>query len=157
MKKRIATAVIDTSALICIALDEPAAKFFLDGFSRTERLFIGAATRAETWLAIYNLKGADGAKMIDDLIDAFKVKTVDFGVDSLPHFKQGGADYHHKHHNKARLNIGDLFTYSLAKNFNLPLFFQGTDFANTDLGNAMEILGYQMSVKGVPLVAKTIQ
>lgn len=76
MKERIASAVIDTSALICIALDEPAAKFFLDGFSRTERLFMGTATNAETWLAIYNLKGTDGAKMVEDLIDAFKVKTV---------------------------------------------------------------------------------
>lgn len=157
MKKKIAAAVIDTSALICIALEEPAEQLFLDGFSRTEHLFIGAATRAETWLAIYNLKGAEGAKMVEDLIDAFKVKTVDFDGDSLPHFMQGGADYHHKHHDKARLNIGDLFTYSLAKNLDLPLFFQGTDFANTDLGNAMKILGYQMSVKGVPLVATTIQ
>ena len=157
MKKRIDAAVVDTSALICIALDEPAAKLFLDGFSRTGSLFIGAATRAETWLAIYNLKGAKGAKMVDDLIDALKVKTIDFGADSLPHFRQGGADYHHKHNENARLNIGDLFTYSLAKHLDLPLFFQGTDFSNTNLANAMKVLGYQMSATGVPFAAPTIE
>lgn len=157
MKRRIDAAVVDTSALVCIALDEPAAKLFLEGFSRTESLLIGAATRAETWLAICNLKGAGGAKMVDDLIEALKVKTIDFGADSLPHFRQGGAIYHHKHHEKARLNIGELFTYSLARHLDLPLFFQGTDFENTDLLNAMKTLGYQMSVKGVPFATPTFQ
>lgn len=68
----------------------------------------------------------------------------------LPHFQQGGAAYHHKFHPKARLNIGDLFTYSLAKELDLPLFFQGTDFMHTDLRNAMSVLGYEMSAVGVP-------
>ena len=31
----------------------------------------------------------------------------------------------------------------------LPLFFQGTDFANTAIENAMVLLGYGMSEKGV--------
>ena len=51
---------------------------------------------------------------------------------------------------KARLNLGDLFTYALAKETGLPLFFQGTDFANTAIANAMTLLGYGMSDKGVP-------
>ena len=101
--------------------------------------------------------GKAGAQKIDALLDAFKVETVDFGASSLPHFRQGGADYHHKFHSKARLNIGDLFTYSLAKQMNLPLFFQGTDFANTDLANAMKKLGYEMSEMGVPRQPATPQ
>lgn len=156
-KRRLGAAVIDTSALLCVALDEPAANLFLDGFARTDEMFIGAATRAETWLAIYNLKGAEGAKMIEDLIDVLKIKTVPLGEDSLPHFRQGGAEYHHKHDDKARLNLGDLYTYSLAKHLDLPLFFQGTDFENTDLKNAMRVLGYQVSEKGVPMIPKTIE
>ena len=150
MKKTVAAAVIDSSALVCVALSEPAAQFFLDGFSSIEKLYIGAATRAETWLAVHNAMGEAGAQKIDALLDAFKVETVDFGASSLPHFRQGGADYHHKFHAKARLNIGDLFTYSLAKQLNLPLFFQGTDFAHTDLANAMKKLGYEISEMGVP-------
>ena len=156
-KRRLGAAVVDTSALLCVARGEPAASLFLDGFTRTDEMFIGAATRAETWLAIYNLKGPEGAKMIDDLIDALKIKTVPFSEDSLPHFREGGAKYHHKHDDKARLNLGDLFTYSLAKHLDLPLFFQGTDFENTDLKNAMKALGYQMSEKGVPMTPRGIQ
>ena len=143
-------AVIDTSALLCIALAEPAAACFLDGFSRTDRLYIGAATRAETWLAVHNARGTGGAQKVDELIEALDVELVDFSAASLPHFRHGGTAYHHKFHDKARLNIGDLFTYSLAKQLDLPLFFQGTDFLHTDLANAMTILGYGMSALGVP-------
>jgi len=150
MTRTLEAAVLDSSALLCIALGEPAAGFFVDGFTRTGKLYIGAATRAETWLAVRNAMGKGGAQKIDHLLDAFEVETVAFDMSSLPHFRQGGADYHHKFHDKARLNIGDLFTYSLAKQMKLPLFFQGTDFANTDLTNAMIRLGYAMSPKGVP-------
>ena len=34
---------------------------------------------------------------------------------------------------------------------NLPLFFQGTDFTNTTIENAMVQLGYTLSDKGAPL------
>ena len=150
MTGRLDRAIIDSSALVCIAMAEPAAPCFLDGFARTDKLVIGAATRAETWLAVHNAKGAAGARKIDALIETLDIEMVDFGADSLPHFRHGGAAYHHKFHPKARLNIGDLFTYALARQLRLPLFFQGTDFIHTDLANAMEILGYRMSASGVP-------
>jgi hypothetical protein len=51
---------------------------------------------------------------------------------------------------KARLNLGDLVAYWLAKETGLPLFFQGTDLANTAIANAMALLGYGMADKGVP-------
>jgi uncharacterized protein with PIN domain len=40
---RLERAVIDYSAVLCIALGEPAAARFLDGLARTDRLYIGAA------------------------------------------------------------------------------------------------------------------
>ena len=41
MSERLAAAVIDSSALLCVALGEPAAKLFLDGFHIKARLNIG--------------------------------------------------------------------------------------------------------------------
>ena len=75
---------------------------------------------------------------------------MDFTQDSLTHFVAGAERHHHKVDAKARLNLGDLFTYALAKETALPLFYQGTDFANTAIENAMALLGYGMSDKGVP-------
>ena len=150
MSRKLQAAVIDSSALICILLVEPAAKFFLDGFNRTEKLYISAATRAETWLAAHNAKGKVGAQKIEELLDALEVETVAFTKASLPHYQQGAQKHHHKVDDKARLNMGDLFTYALAIEMGLPLFFQGTDFANTRIANALVRLGYEMSAKGVP-------
>ena len=75
---------------------------------------------------------------------------MDFTQDSLPHFVAGAQQYHHKVDAKARLNLGDLFTFALAKETALPLFFQGTDFSNTPIDNAMALLGHSYSDKGVP-------
>lgn len=143
-------AIVDSSALMCILMGEPAAPLFITALQKTIRLYIGAATRAEAWLAAFNAKGMAGAQQVEALLAALQVETVDFTQDSLPYFVAGAERHHHKVDAKARLNLGDLFTYALAKETALPLFFQGTDFANTTIGNAMALLGYDYSDKGVP-------
>lgn len=37
----------------------------------------------------------------------------------------------------ARLNLGDCFSYALAKSSSLPLLFIGDDFVHTDIRSAM--------------------
>jgi ribonuclease VapC len=143
-------AIVDSSALMCILMGEPAAPLFITALQKTNRLYIGAATRAEAWLAAFNAKGTAGAQQVEALLAALQVETVDFTQDSLPHFVAGAERQHHKVDAKARLNLGDLFTYALAKEAGLPLFFQGTDFAHTAIENAMTLLGYAYSDKGVP-------
>lgn len=143
-------AIIDSSALMCILMGEPAAPLFITALQRTTRLYIGAATRAEAWLAAFNAKGPAGAQQVEALLEALQVQTVDFTLDSLPHFVVGAERHHHRVDAKARLNLGDLFTYALVKETALPLFFQGTDFAHTAIENAMALLGYDYSDKGVP-------
>ena len=128
----------------------PAAALFVTALQKTSRLYIGAATRAETRLAAFNAKGAAGAQQVEALLAALQVETVDFTQDSLPHFMVGAERHHHRVNAKARLNLGDLFTHALARKTALPLFFQGTDFANTAIENAMAMLGYGYSDKGVP-------
>lgn len=154
MSRTLLAAVIDSSALICILRAEPAAPLFMAGFQNTGQLYIGAATRAETWLAAHNAKGKAGARQIDALLQALQVETVDFTEGSLAHYQHGAEHHHHKVDEKAsfkaRLNMGDLFTYALVRETGLPLFFQGTDFLNTKIPSAMEKLGYGVSLLGVP-------
>lgn len=38
-----------------------------------------------------------------------------------------------KGHHPAGLNFGDVFAYALARSHNLPLLYQGDDFARTDI------------------------
>ena len=146
----LAEAIVDSSVLLCILMGEPAAPLFIAAMQKTGRLYMGAATRAEAWLAAFNAKGAAGAQQVEALLVALQVETVDFTQESLPHFVAGAERHHHKVDPKARLNLGDLYTYALARQMALPLFFQGTDFANTAVANAMVLLGHALSDKGVP-------
>ena len=143
-------AIIDSSALMCILMGEPAAPLFITALQKTTQLYIGAATWAEACLAAFNAKGTAGAQQVEALLAALQVETVGFTQDSLPHFVVGAERHHHRVDARARLNLGDLFTYALVKETALPLFFQGTDFANTPIENAMALLGYDYSDKGVP-------
>lgn len=146
----LAEAIVDSSVLLCILMGEPAAPLFIAAMEKTGRLYMGAATRAEAWLAAFNAKGAAGAQQVEALLMALQVETVDFTQESLQHFVAGAERHHHKVDPKARLNLGDLYTYALARQMALPLFFQGTDFANTTVANAMVLLGHALSDKGVP-------
>ena len=150
-------AVIDSSALMCILMGEPAAPLFINALQKTGKLYIGAATRAEVWLAAFNAKGRAGAQHVEALLAALQVQTLDFTSDALPHFVEGAERHHHKVDPKARLNLGDLFVYALAREKSLPLFFQGTDFAHTTIENAMVRLGYGVSDKGVPEFAQGVK
>lgn len=38
--------------------------------------------------------------------------------------------------NEAKLNMGDCFSYALAKSTNQPLLFKGNDFIHTDIEQA---------------------
>ena len=87
--RTLAGAIVDSSALMCILLDEPAAPIFMTGLQATERLYIGAATRAETWLAAFNAKGKAGARQIEALLGALQVETVAFTQAALPHYLDG--------------------------------------------------------------------
>ena len=144
-------AVLDSSVLMCILMAEPAAPLFITALQNTTHLYISAATRCEAWLAAFNAKGAAGAKQVEALLAALQVQTIDLSQDSFTLFTDGAQRHHHRVDNKARLNFGDLFTFALAKKMALPLFFQGTDFAHTDIQNAMVLLGYDWSEQGVPL------
>lgn len=146
----LAEAIVDSSVLLCVLMGEAAAPLFIAAMEKTGRLYMGAATRAEAWLAAFNAKGAAGAQQVEALLVALQVETVDFTQESLPHFVAGAERHHHKVDPKARLNLGDLYTYALARQMALPLFFQGTDFANTTVANAMVLLGHALSDKGVP-------
>jgi hypothetical protein len=49
--------------------------------------------------------------------------------------------------------MGDLFSYSVAKQMNLPLYFEGLDFPQTDVQDAMQLLGYAFDEKHSPYIA----
>lgn len=149
---RIGRAVVDTSALLAIILNEPSREGFLDGLSKCESLMMHEATLAEASIVVLAKTGKDSIQLLDDLIGELGITIVGReAADEI--FSHAGVIRHgYKEYGQkwvpGGLNYGDCFSYALAKELDLPLFFQGVDFGKTDIGNAMKALGYEMDNKG---------
>lgn len=145
-------AVVDSSALICVAKAEPAASSFLKEMANAGKLYICAVTHAEVILATMALQSEGAVDAMEGLIATLKIETVNFGGDDIRAYKDAAKRHHLKAKPAGLLNMGDVFSFQLAVKMNVPLFFQGKDFLTTPVKNAMKMLGYEMSEKnlGVP-------
>jgi ribonuclease VapC len=129
--------VIDTSALIAIALREPERRAFGRAILLADRRRLSAASAVE-FVAVYAGRGRqdDPLSVLDSLNRALRVETVAVddaqwraAADALIRFGKG--------RHPARLNFGDSFAYALAKVSGEPLLFKGDDFALTDIARAI--------------------
>jgi len=125
--------VVDTSALIAIAQDEPQAQDCMKILSQAERILISAGTLTELLIL------ASRRKLRAALSDLFVVlnpevipATADSAHRSAEAYEKWGKGVH-----PARLNFGDCFAYELAMSFQCPLLYIGQDFAQTDVQSAL--------------------
>lgn len=151
--KRLAVGVLDTSALLAALGGEPSAPAFLEGFACCDRLVIGDATLAESFVVVRARKGAAGVALMDEFLVALGVAACPTDARQMAHFRRGFERYGKGVH-PAGLNFGDLFAYALAMTLEAPLFFQGRDFSRTDVSGAMAALGYAHSAAGEPRARK---
>jgi ribonuclease VapC len=128
--------VIDTSAIIAIALLEDEAEQFSELLASTSGEFISAATRFECASAIMALKPAHTLNFLDDLLTDTLVETVPFDASHLSVAIEARRRFGRGTGHPAALNMGDCFSYALAKSRNLPLLFKGNDFIHTDVISA---------------------
>jgi ribonuclease VapC len=151
-------AVVDSSALICIAKAEPAASAFLKEMANVGKLYLSAVTHAEVILVTMSQQADGAVDAMEGLIGTLKMETVNFGNDDILAYKEAATKYHLKAKPPGLLNMGDVFSFQLAMKMNLPLFFQGKDFLTTPVKNAMKMLGYEMTERnlGVPKKADTV-
>lgn len=147
--RRLPCGVLDTSALVCVLYGEPGEEAFLEGFLRCDRLLVCAGTLAEISVVLLYDRDQSGVDHLDDLLRRIGAEIVPLSVDRMAFFRDGYARFG-KGRNPAGLNLGDAFAYSLSKYRDVPLFFQGLDFAKADIKSAMRLLGYPISRKGVP-------
>lgn len=158
MSRPLTAAVVDSSALMCIAKNEDAALLFLNELTRVDQLFISAVTLSEVLLASMSAKEAGVVGAMQDLITSLQITTVDYTAADVQDYVQAASIHHMKAKPPGPLNMGDIFSFQLAQKMDLPLFFQGLDFLKTPVKNAMRMRGYLMDAnnKGVPTVPQLI-
>lgn len=123
---------IDSSALIAIIRNEPEAFAFARIIRQTELVFITAPTRLECWATSLRTRDLPEAEAVQELIDQAGMATVPFD-DALLALAMDGYARFGRGRGRANLNLGDCFSYALAKQRGLPLLFKGDDFRATDV------------------------
>ena len=127
--------------LIGLCLGLTAIRFAVEGRFELSVIFIGKKSEA-------------GTQPLDELLDEFNIEITPVDRPMVIHGRHGCAKYG-KGHNPADLNMGDLFSYSLAKSLDLSLYFEGLDFLQTDIKDAMLMLGYAFDEKHSPSIPPT--
>lgn len=129
--------VVDTSALAAIVFKEPEREMFLSLLLAEPRKAMSAASVVEAAHVYTKAYGPEivsngldrdlqmlGIEIVD--VDRVQVRTA---VEAAMTFGKG--------RHPARLNLGDCFSYALAKSLKAPLLFKGGDFAHTDIRPAL--------------------
>ena len=128
--------VIDTSAIAAVLFQETDAPAFEEALARDERRLISAVTRVEAACVVEGRKGEQGRLALEALLDALGAEIVPVDVSqanlAIAAFRAYGKGRH-----PAGLNIGDCFSFALAKALGEPLLFKGNDFSLTDLSPAL--------------------
>jgi ribonuclease VapC len=121
--------IVDSSALISLFRKESDAETPLDRILNAERVRVSAATLVEATMVAADEGGADDfAQLIRDL----GIEIMPFDANPAAHAIEGFMRFGKGRH-PARLNLGDLFSYALARATNESLLFKGGDFARTDV------------------------
>ena len=128
--------VVDTSALVSILLREADADLFNRTLADAPIRLMSAVTRVELSFVIEERYGDRGRADVERLLNAARIEIAavtpqqaEIAIDAFRRFGRG--------RHRAALNIGDCFSYALAKAIDQPLLFKGNDFNHTGIRPAL--------------------
>jgi ribonuclease VapC len=128
--------IVDSSALVAIFAEEPDSRQLLEAIVGSTRCSISAPTLVETSIVLKKFS----SPLVTDLrafireagidIVAFDEGHADAAEDAYRRFGRGSGS-------KARLNLGDCFSYAASIVSGRPLLYKGNDFIHTDVMSAL--------------------
>lgn len=124
--------VIDTSAIIAIALNEPEATTFESLIADDPVRLISAATVLEASIVLETRLGDAAGREFDLWLLKLGAEVVPVDAEQIDAARRTWRRYGKGRH-AAALNYGDCFAYALALTRGEPLLFKGEDFAKTDI------------------------
>ena len=124
--------ILDSSALVAIALDEPDRAALLARMDASDVIAVGAPTLVEAAIVLSARIGWDATDILAELVKASDAVVVEFGPD---HWTEAVTAWWRfgKGRHPASLNFGDCLAYATARVAGLPLLAKGGDFAKTDI------------------------
>jgi len=123
--------VVDSSAIVAVLFGEPGGKD-IERKLVSSLCTMSAATHVELGIVVEARAGPAGAQLLEELLAriAIRIEPVDEGLagEAIVCWRRFGRGRH-----PAGLNLGDTFSYALARRMGVPLLFVGNDFSQTDV------------------------
>ena len=129
--------VIDTSAIVAIALNEPDAAELEVRIADDPVRLISAATVLEATIVLETRLSDSGGREFDLWLLKIGAEVIPVDAEQADAARRAWRRYGRGRH-AAALNYGDCFSYALAMTRGEPLLFKGDDFAMTDVNRAGE-------------------
>lgn len=128
--------VVDASALVAIAFNEPEKPVFTAILSKADGVWLAPVNYVETGLILRQKRLIATRLQLDEWLANYGIV-----VDHESPLAQPALEAHltyGKGLHPARLDLGDCFAYALAKRLGAPLLYKGDDFAKTDIRSALQ-------------------
>ena len=132
-----AKVIVDTSALLCVLLDEPLAPRVLEAIVDAAAPRISAANWLEVAMIVEERGGRLASLRLDEFFRTAGIEVAPVTVEQASAARTAWR-YFGRHKHSARLDFGDCFAYALAKIAGEPLLFTGEDFGRTDIEPALK-------------------
>ena len=124
--------IVDTSAIISIALDEADAGALLRALHAAPVRRMSVASALEACLVLVARVGEGGKSDLDSLLRQLRIELVPVDLAQCEVAQEAAVRFGRGRH-AARLNYGDCFSYALAALSTDTLLCIGNDFSRTDI------------------------
>lgn len=124
--------VIDRSALLAILLDAPERRALNELIEAASQRRLPTASFVELSIVIEARRGGEGIRDLDLFLATAGTEFVAFDMAQARLAREGFRRFGKGRH-PAGLNLGDCFSYALARALDEPLLFKGDDFPLTDV------------------------
>ena len=124
--------ILDSSAIVAIALNEPERPRFIDEINAAPSVAVAAPTLVEAGIVLSARTGIDATELLEAILGEADIAVVEFGAAhwevAIGAWRRFGKGRH-----MAGLNFGDCVSYATARVANRPLLAKGDDFIHTDI------------------------
>lgn len=125
--------IVDTSVVVAIVRDESEAEVFKRLIAEAPIVHISAASYLEAGVVVDRAGDPRLSTALDVLLASGGVAVEDFTAEQAAIARIAYQRFGRGSGHPARLNMGDCFSYALARALEEPLLFKGEDFALTDI------------------------
>lgn len=126
---------VETSSMVAVLKGEPEREKFLASIDACDFCITSPVSVFETSIALSELTGSCVSALSDvtRFLEVSRIRIVDIGADILVELASARDRYGKGTGHRAKLNLGDCFSYAVAKCAGVPILYKGSDFAHTDM------------------------